>query len=306
MCPRIFRHPKRFILHGKNIPGWRLFLSLRWNLFVFGSDKKNMLATPKHLPSLVFLFGTSTSWRKSTPLIGRLHTRRDSNWHTLWAAVLVPEWVRCWSRKSARSTRTGSWTLIRWCRRPRCRTRWWSRTTRRFQCTNWWRTRTSRIWSTTRRCTTFATGRWSWPTRHTVTSTTWCRWLCPAWPRVSGSRASWTPISASWPSTWCRSRVSTSSCPASRHWRPAVALSSRLPAYRCSRSKCSTPRTWWWRATRDTDATLPWPPFSGRFIYYDNVIISFSLRNYCWPDVETYALLSVCRRHEAVRISRLQ
>jgi len=73
---------------------------------------------------------------------------------------------------------------------------------------------------------------------------------------------SWTLTSASWPSTWSRSHVYTSSCPASLHWRHVEASSTERWLFPNSHSRCLIPRTWWLPATLVMAATWPSPPSS--------------------------------------------
>ena len=145
---------------------------------------------------------------------------------------------------------------------PRCLTQSSNRTTRLSQYISWSRTQTRLTASTTRLCTTSASGRWSWLRRRTPTSTISSPRRCLASLPASASPASSTPISVSLPSTWSRSPVSTSSCPASPRWRPGAASSTAPLLCQSWRSRCSTPRTWWPPAIHATVATWRSPPCS--------------------------------------------
>ena len=101
---------------------------------------------------------------------------------------------------------------------------------------------------------------WGWlGSKHQLTDATCC---FQAWPRACVSLASWTLICVNWPSTWCPSPVSTSSCLASLPW-PHVAPSSTGP-WQCLNwpSRCLTPRTWWLPATPVMADTSLWQPCS--------------------------------------------
>lgn len=75
---------------------------------------------------------------------------------------------------------------------------------------------------------------------------------------------SWMQISASSLWTWCRFHDSTSSCRDSHLWQPVAVSSTEPSPYLSSRSRCSTPRTWWLRVTRGTDGTWLLLPSSGQ------------------------------------------
>lgn len=142
--------------------------------------------------------------------------------------ALVLAWEHFLSPRSERSTPTESWTLTPLCLRPRFPTLLLSPTMPPCPSTSWLRTLTRPSALTMKPFMTSASGHWSSAPQPMEISTIWFPWSCQVSPPAFASLASSTLTWESWLSTWCRSLVSTFSCPVSPLWPLVVASSTGL------------------------------------------------------------------------------